>query len=179
MGFRDFLSQLRKGHRARSKARSEANFITPTKADLAVLALHTSTSTPDLGIGPSTLPTPSPLAAHDQGSSDSTQTISSRVIRLNIPPHNTDNIVSDPTQSVTGGDERLKFRDRIGRGVATNENTSKSNWKSTSYASAKMVVDVVKESSDVFPPLKSAVGGLAAVLKHYDVCHVSLALLWY
>ena len=34
---------------------------------------------------------------------------------------------------------------------------------------------MVKESSDVFPPLKSVVGGLTAVLKHYDVRSVSLA----
>jgi len=34
---------------------------------------------------------------------------------------------------------------------------------------------VVKESSDVFPPLKSVVGGLTAVLKHYDVRSISLA----
>jgi len=46
---------------------------------------------------------------------------------------------------------------------------NKSNWKSTAYASAKVVIDVVKESSDVFTPLKSVAGGLSAVLKHYDV----------
>ena len=34
---------------------------------------------------------------------------------------------------------------------------------------------MVKESSDVFPPLKSVVGGLTAVLKHYDVRSISLA----
>ena len=43
-----------------------------------------------------------------------------------------------------------------------------SNWKSTAYASAKVIIDVVKESSDVFTPLKSVAGGLSAVLKHYD-----------
>ena len=32
-----------------------------------------------------------------------------------------------------------------------------------------MVLDVVKESSDVFTPLKSVVGGLSAILKQYDV----------
>jgi len=40
---------------------------------------------------------------------------------------------------------------------------------SAAYSSAKVVIDVVKESSDVFPPLKSVAGGLASVLKHYDV----------
>ena len=48
---------------------------------------------------------------------------------------------------------------------------SKPDWKSTLYASAGLVIDVVKESSDVFTPLKSVAGGLSAVLKHYDVRH--------
>jgi hypothetical protein len=52
-------------------------------------------------------------------------------------------------------------------------NENKSNWKSTAYSSAKVVIDVVKESSDIFPPLKAAVGGLAAILKHYDVRSIS------
>ena len=46
---------------------------------------------------------------------------------------------------------------------------NKPNWKSTVYASAGLVIDVVKESSDVFTPLKSVAGGLSATLKHYDV----------
>ena len=45
----------------------------------------------------------------------------------------------------------------------------KSNWKSTAYATAELAVEVVKESSDVFTPLKSVAGGLSAILKHYDV----------
>ena len=46
---------------------------------------------------------------------------------------------------------------------------NKRNQKSTVYASAGLAVDVLKESSDVFTPLKSVVGGLSAVLKYYDV----------
>ena len=87
-----------------------------------------------------------------------------------IPP-NTDVVVSDPTHSVTREGEHSKSRDRTSeRGAATNENKSESSWKSTAYASAKVVVDVVMESSDVFPPLKAAASGLAAILKHCDVC---------
>ena len=44
---------------------------------------------------------------------------------------------------------------------------------SAAYSSTKVVIDVVKESSDVFPPLKSVASGLAAVLKHYDVWFLS------
>ena len=48
----------------------------------------------------------------------------------------------------------------------------KPGWKSTLHASAGLVIDVVKESSDAFAPLKSVAGVLSAILKHYDVCHV-------
>ena len=90
-----------------------------------------------------------------------------------LPPNADTTAVSDPTQSEG---EHLKSQDRTPeQSAATNENKSKSSWKSTAYASAKVVIDVVKESSDAFPPLKSAVGGLAAILKHCDVRSVSLA----
>ena len=55
---------------------------------------------------------------------------------------------------------------------------NKPDWKSTLYASTGLVIDVVKESSDVFTPLKSVVGGLSAVLRYYDVRHVYLLNLW-
>ena len=55
---------------------------------------------------------------------------------------------------------------------AAYENTS--NSKSTTYASTKLVIDVVKESSDVFTPLKSVAGCLSAVMKHYDVRYADL-----
>ena len=46
---------------------------------------------------------------------------------------------------------------------------NKPDWKSTLHASAGLVIDVLKESSDVFTPLKSVAGGLFAILKHYNV----------
>ena len=33
----------------------------------------------------------------------------------------------------------------------------------------KILLDVAKESSDWFPPLKSALSGVSAVIKHYEV----------
>ena len=33
----------------------------------------------------------------------------------------------------------------------------------------KMLLDVAKESADWFPPLKSALGGVNALIKHYEV----------
>jgi len=34
---------------------------------------------------------------------------------------------------------------------------------------AKILLDVAKESADWFPPLKSALGGVNALIKHYEV----------
>jgi len=34
---------------------------------------------------------------------------------------------------------------------------------------AKILLDVAKESADWFPPLKSALGGVNALVKHYEV----------
>ena len=34
---------------------------------------------------------------------------------------------------------------------------------------AKILLDIAKESSDWFPPLKSALGGVGALVKHYEV----------
>ena len=35
--------------------------------------------------------------------------------------------------------------------------------------SAKILLDIAKESADWFPPLKSALGGVSALIKHYEV----------
>ena len=34
---------------------------------------------------------------------------------------------------------------------------------------AKVLLDIGKESSDWFPPLKSALGGVSVVIRHYEV----------
>ena len=34
---------------------------------------------------------------------------------------------------------------------------------------AKILLDIAKESSDWFPPLKAALGGVGALIKHYEV----------
>ena len=46
---------------------------------------------------------------------------------------------------------------------------SKPGWKSTAYTTTKLAINLVKESSDIFPPLKSVAGGLSAILDHCDV----------
>lgn len=90
----------------------------------------------------------------------------SRVIALTGSPRGTDNTITGNVQSVQREDEHQKLSDRVfDRG---NASKNKSNWKSIAYSSTKMVLDVVKESSDAFP-LKAAAGSLVAVLKHCDV----------
>ena len=37
------------------------------------------------------------------------------------------------------------------------------------YNTAKLTINLVKESADTFPPLKSVAGGLSAILDHCDV----------
>lgn len=41
-------------------------------------------------------------------------------------------------------------------------------WRAT-YAAVRMAVEVTKESSDLFPPLKAVVGAMSLLMKNYDV----------
>jgi hypothetical protein len=41
-------------------------------------------------------------------------------------------------------------------------------WQ-TAYAAARMVVEITKESSDLFPPLKAVVGAVSVLIKNCDV----------
>jgi len=65
-----------------------------------------------------------------------------------------------------------KVQDALGSGqgepIATNESRFEL-WKSTTSATAKLLLHAVKESADAFPPLKSAVGGLCFILDNYEV----------
>ena len=90
------------------------------------------------------------------------------VIYLTILLHNPDNAAHDPTQSVTGAEQDKQpkpLEDTIRKPSADG---SGSNWK-TAYATTKLAINLVKESADAFPPLKSVVGGLSAILDHCDV----------
>jgi len=52
----------------------------------------------------------------------------------------------------------------------------KSGRGSTVYATIELVIKFLKESSDAFPPLKSATGGLSAILNHHDARPISPSL---
>lgn len=43
-----------------------------------------------------------------------------------------------------------------------------SGWE-VAYEAARTAVDIAKESSDMFPPLKAVVGALSVLIKNYDV----------
>ena len=58
-------------------------------------------------------------------------------------------------------------RDAIGQESSTHQ-TADSAWR-TAYSTAKMAVDIAKESSDMFPPLKAVVGALSVLIKNCDV----------
>ena len=81
-------------------------------------------------------------------------------------------VVTDRVRSTRSEGRNLESSDHtFDEGAATQ---NESGWMSAAYSSTKVVIDVVKESSDVFPPLKSVASGLAAILKHYDVHSISL-----
>ena len=174
MKLRNLLSPLRNHRRARSKARSEIDAI-QDPGETELVAPHLVGSDPDLGTLSSALPTVIPRPLQNWVSSGM-RTAASQAIYLTVLPLNVDNRVSDPSGSVTTKDKRSEPLNRvISQSAATSEDKAESGWRSTAYASAKVVVDVVKESSDVFVPLKSAAGALTVILKHYDVWCISSA----
>jgi hypothetical protein len=46
-------------------------------------------------------------------------------------------------------------------------------WQ-TAYSTARMVIDITKESSDMLLPLKAIVGALSVLIKNYDVSPISV-----
>ena len=46
---------------------------------------------------------------------------------------------------------------------------SKSNWKSNTFATAKLLLRGVRDSADAFGPLKSVAGGLCFILENCEV----------
>ena len=48
-------------------------------------------------------------------------------------------------------------------------NEKKSSWKSTTLATAKLLLRGVRDSADAFGPLKSVAGGLCFILENCEV----------
>ena len=99
------------------------------------------------------------------GASSTTATTASEVPSISVP--------STPSHGVSGSEPSKLSSSGVDPATAKD---NKPNWKSTLYAGAKIAVDVVKETSDAFTPLKSVAGGISAVLKYYDVCHYCFSI---
>ena len=80
--------------------------------------------------------------------------------------------VSDQISSVPGSHPESSGHTVDSRVAPEN----KPSWGSTAYATTKLAINLVKESSDIFPPLKSVVGGLSVILDHCDVEYIPLRL---
>ena len=81
---------------------------------------------------------------------------------LIIPLDNTDSpVVRDHTPQEVRPDENAE------PGAAANE--KKSEWKSTAFATAKLLLRGVRDSADAFGPLKSVAGGLCFILENCEV----------
>jgi hypothetical protein len=52
---------------------------------------------------------------------------------------------------------------------------SDSVWQ-TAYSTARMAVDITKESSDMFLPLKAVVGAISVLIKNYDVSPIPVTI---
>ena len=83
------------------------------------------------------------------------------------------NIVSNQIVSMPGRDQSALPESSTRAADPRPTPESESDWKSTTYATTKLAIDLVKESSDVFPPLKSVAGGLSAILNHCEVHCIS------
>ena len=93
---------------------------------------------------------------------DSTWTVSPRLLYLIVPLHNADaSAAPDRTQKELSPDENTESN--------ATASDKKSNWKSTAYASAKLLLRGVRDSADAFGPLKSVAGGLCFILENCEV----------
>ena len=91
-----------------------------------------------------------------------------------IFPQNPDNAARDPTRSVTGmrQDKQSEPSEHTVKPNATGENGS--NQKSTAYSTTNLPINLVEESADIVPLLKSVVRSLSAILDDCDVWSIPL-----
>ena len=93
---------------------------------------------------------------------EGTWTLSPRSMCLIIPLHDADaSAVPDHARKELLLDENTESN------AATDG--KKSNWKSTTYATAKLLLRGVRDSADAFGPLKSVAGGLCFILENCEV----------
>ena len=87
-----------------------------------------------------------------------------RLLQLLFSDHSTDNVgtttVPDHVPATLHG-ESGEPSDATGE--------TKSNWRSTAFATAKLLLRGVRESADAFAPLKSVAGGLCFIVENFEV----------
>ena len=54
------------------------------------------------------------------------------------------------------------------------DTSKESRWR-TAYVTARLAVDIAKESTDMFLPLKAVVGAVSVLIKNYDVEYTQLS----
>ena len=92
---------------------------------------------------------------------DGTWTVSLRLLCLIIPSHDADaSAVPDHTRK-PNYDENAESN--------TMASEKKSSWKSTAHATAKLLLRGVRDSADVFGPLKFVVRGLCFILENCEI----------
>ena len=163
-----FLRLPKSHRRAQSEPRDE---IGPTGAQGGVgpATPRPTESTPDLRVGDSILPVPSPLAFHDQ-ESNGMQVPSPWKIHLTALFYNTDEpLVSDQPSPVlnTGQNIRVEPSNTAVQQNAVDESESK--LLSLASSGAKLFLRGVRESADAFGPLKAVAGGLCFILENCEV----------
>ena len=170
MKWKKFLPVPKNHRRTLSEAGGEVGSI-DDRGEAGPLTLLPTESTEDIGIGSSTLSTPTPLASRSHEINGTQMTLSWEIhltaISCNIDPSTS---TSDRGRPVPGKDENSQpelSSDHTTDPKAASEN--KPGWGSTAYATTKLAINITKESADAFPPLKSVLGGLSAILKHSDV----------
>lgn len=93
---------------------------------------------------------------------------SHQAIRLNMSFRSKD---TNQTPSAPGNDESNPPKPSGNTADSRAVSVGKSNWKSTTYSTSKLAINLMKGSSDGFPPLKSVSRGLSAILDHCEVRH--------
>ena len=83
-----------------------------------------------------------------------------------IPRPEPDVVTGDGREREGGGSNA---EDEVVEPVAIADE-NKSGWKTTASASAKLLLRGVRDSADVFGPLKAVAGGLCFILENCEVC---------
>lgn len=98
-------------------------------------------------------------------------------VSVHSPPSTPAIVVEEAPDAVIGGKSEV-----VGVFPVTEKGHQEGSWKDnlrTAYNGFNQVLNIAAESSDVFPPLKSVLGGLRATIKAFEVSSKSLDIAIY